>query len=432
MGLRPDIMPDYPNTPGQTEKSLHDLLVHLYDPTYRPDDACLALTGCQTQPSLNCMRAAVTQAIEALHPTPEVPANARQWRLYHLLRERFVQGLTQEVTAEFLGLTTRHLRREEQEAVLLLAQHLRDTVSAAPSSAPVVPAAPSTPAAGDLPDWRAQVQQEVAALQKNAPLHVADVAAAMRSAAELSMTLAAQHNVQVIPHDGGIQAAGIRPPTLAAIHPSVLHQALVMAMGALLEHMAGGGTLTLGAGRAGGQIVVTLTGSPVPADAHPDIDPICAILTTQDCKIETQAAENGLALRLTLTPADQATVLVVDDNLDMVYLYRRYSTGTRFVIEHLADSQALFSRIETDQPDIVVLDVMLPDSDGWQLLSQLHASTNTRRIPVIICSVIKSEQLALALGACLYLPKPVSRNEFLAALERAAALALSPGAQQQL
>src|SRR5665811_854829 len=118
-------MPDYSMTPEQTEKSLHDLLAHLYDPTYRPDEVCLTLTGCRTQRSLDCVRTAITQAVDTLRPARDMPANARQRRLYQLLNDRFVQGLTQDVTAERLGLTTRHLRREEQEAVMLLAQRLQ-------------------------------------------------------------------------------------------------------------------------------------------------------------------------------------------------------------------------------------------------------------------------------------------------------------------
>lgn len=61
---------------------------------------------------------------------------------------------------------------------------------------------------------------------------------------------------------------------------------------------------------------------------------------------------------------------------------------------------------------------MLPDTDGWKLLSELRESPKTRDTPIIICSVIREEKLALALGATLYLPKPVQRLEFTQALDR--------------
>ena len=74
---------------------------------------------------------------------------------------------------------------------------------------------------------------------------------------------------------------------------------------------------------------------------------------------------------------------------------------------------------EEIKPDIIVLDVMLPDVDGWELLSQLHEHPLTRSVPVIVCSVVGEEDLALALGAKVYLPKPVRRQQFLQALDQA-------------
>ena len=193
-------------------------------------------------------------------------------------------------------------------------------------------------------------------------------------------------------------------------------------MGFLLEQMQGG-QLVLSAERSSSQIR-HLGGRRLTATATiPSVDPIQEILTTQGGHIETVAEPGRMSLRLSLVPADQVHVLVVDDNLDMVYLYRRYAAGTRFVIEHLTDSQTLFEHIEAHPPDVIVLDIMLPDNDGWQLLTQLHEYPSTRSVPVVICSVIKGEQLALALGASLYLPKPVSRSDFIQAMERAAASA---------
>ena len=68
-----------------------------------------------------------------------------------------------------------------------------------------------------------------------------------------------------------------------------------------------------------------------------------------------------------------------------------------------------------------MLDILLPDVDGWELLSQLHSSPSTRPIPVIICSIVRENELASCLGAVQYLPKPVHRQDFIRALDRALA-----------
>jgi CheY-like chemotaxis protein len=74
--------------------------------------------------------------------------------------------------------------------------------------------------------------------------------------------------------------------------------------------------------------------------------------------------------------------------------------------------------IEAIPPDVIVLDVMLPDVDGWNLLLDLHEHPATRSIPVIVCSVVREENLAMSLGAALYLSKPVSPRQFIRALDQ--------------
>jgi CheY-like chemotaxis protein len=59
---------------------------------------------------------------------------------------------------------------------------------------------------------------------------------------------------------------------------------------------------------------------------------------------------------------------------------------------------------------------MMPEMDGWELLQRLRTAPQTAATPVIICSVFNDPELAYSLGASLFLPKPVKRDEVLAAL----------------
>jgi CheY-like chemotaxis protein len=68
-----------------------------------------------------------------------------------------------------------------------------------------------------------------------------------------------------------------------------------------------------------------------------------------------------------------------------------------------------------------VLDVLLPDTDGWELLTYLHEHPATRALPILVASVVHGEELALALGATAYLSKPVRRQQFIQALDQARA-----------
>jgi CheY-like chemotaxis protein len=69
-----------------------------------------------------------------------------------------------------------------------------------------------------------------------------------------------------------------------------------------------------------------------------------------------------------------------------------------------------------EKPDLVVLDVMLPDMDGWEVLQALKADPATCDIPVLVCSALREEKRSVAKGADGYLQKPVLYEDFLEAL----------------
>jgi len=104
-----------------------------------------------------------------------------------------------------------------------------------------------------------------------------------------------------------------------------------------------------------------------------------------------------------------------------VSLYRSYVEGTRYRIVHLSQVAQLLPTVEIHEPDVIVLDIMLPEpeTDGWELLVGLHDHAATKSVPVVVCSVVREERLALDLGAAVYVPKPVRRTQFVAALDEA-------------
>jgi CheY-like chemotaxis protein len=209
----------------------------------------------------------------------------------------------------------------------------------------------------------------------------------------------------------------VPPNLIVAMHPSALRQILFTAVEKLAQAMSSG-QITLDAGREEEHVRITITGYPVTAKGPPNSDLIREILAAQGGSIEARLEDNRIFFGVELPSAGRVTVLVVDDNADLVHFYRRYIAGTRYQILHIAEGQSAFETIQNSQPDIVVLDVMLPDIDGWELLTHLRQHPATRAIPVVVCSVVRRAELALALGATLYVPKPVRRQEFIQALDR--------------
>jgi PAS domain S-box-containing protein len=68
-------------------------------------------------------------------------------------------------------------------------------------------------------------------------------------------------------------------------------------------------------------------------------------------------------------------------------------------------------------PDVILLDIQLPDRSGWEVLAQLKADERVRAIPVVVVSVVDDRAHALALGAAAYLVKPISRQQLQDALD---------------
>ena len=108
-------------------------------------------------------------------------------------------------------------------------------------------------------------------------------------------------------------------------------------------------------------------------------------------------------------PADETTgklILIVEDDADIARLIQVYlrRAGYRAVIA--PDATTALQRARDDAPDLITLDVMLPDADGFTLLEWLKEDAATRGIPVVMLSMLPDEGTGERLGAVDYIVKP--------------------------
>jgi CheY-like chemotaxis protein len=132
--------------------------------------------------------------------------------------------------------------------------------------------------------------------------------------------------------------------------------------------------------------------------------------------------ERPFSAELVLPVLGQVPVLAIDDNTDTLQLLRRYLSGTRYRFVAVRDPNEALTVAGEAAAQIIVLDVMLPGVDGWELLGRLREHPKTRDVPIIVCTILPEEELALTLGAASFIRKPVSRGAFLWALDRQLAL----------
>jgi DNA-binding response OmpR family regulator len=100
-------------------------------------------------------------------------------------------------------------------------------------------------------------------------------------------------------------------------------------------------------------------------------------------------------------------VLIAEDDPDTLVILRVNLNAAGMEPMLAGDGYTALERIESESPDALLLDVLLPGIDGWQVLEQLHA--NGDPVPVIVCSGkdnVHDLQRARELGAVAYLVKP--------------------------
>jgi signal transduction histidine kinase/CheY-like chemotaxis protein len=119
----------------------------------------------------------------------------------------------------------------------------------------------------------------------------------------------------------------------------------------------------------------------------------------------------------------QKTVLIVDDDEGVRELLAFELKPHGLKILQASDGKKGLEMARAEKPDAILLDVLMPNLDGWQALRALKESPDTRSIPVVIVSVVENRALAISLGAVEHLVKPVDRPALLLALSRAGVLA---------
>jgi CheY-like chemotaxis protein len=111
-----------------------------------------------------------------------------------------------------------------------------------------------------------------------------------------------------------------------------------------------------------------------------------------------------------------SSILIIDDNQGLVKLLRRYLSDQACQVVHADNGREGLHAAQDMIPDAIILDVMMPEMDGWEFLQRLRNHPKTADVPVIICSVVNDPDLAYSLGASVVLEKPVSRRIILEAM----------------
>ena len=114
-----------------------------------------------------------------------------------------------------------------------------------------------------------------------------------------------------------------------------------------------------------------------------------------------------------LTENQQKTILVVDDEPHIRELLRQELEGVGYQVQEAKDGMDALEKVKVAPPDLIILDVMMPNINGFDLAAVLKNNPATMNIPTIILSIIQDQERGYRLGIDRYLRKPIDTNVLL-------------------
>lgn len=110
----------------------------------------------------------------------------------------------------------------------------------------------------------------------------------------------------------------------------------------------------------------------------------------------------------------QRTIMVVDDNPDIITIVKTILEGKGYRVMSASSGQELLNMLNGQKPDLIILDIMMPEMDGLEVLSRLKGVTETVSIPVILLTAKVQYEDVLGgykLGADYYITKPFTSTQ---------------------
>ena len=119
---------------------------------------------------------------------------------------------------------------------------------------------------------------------------------------------------------------------------------------------------------------------------------------------------------------DRKKVVCIEDELEMIELVKLILGRNKFDVVGAVGGQEGLDRISETKPDLVLLDLMMPEMDGWEVYQKMKASEDMRDIPVIVVTA-KAQSIDRVLGLHIarvndYITKPFGPQELLESVER--------------
>ena len=330
--------------------------------------------------------------IKQLKPSSAVPPSSLAWRVYNALELRYVRAMTQIEAASELNISLRQLRREQDRGIEAIA-----ILTFSPVCVP-------EPNGSSMVARATPVDTQVLAAGENEFMRLDDL---IRSVFDLIDPLLHAKDVHLI--------VSLPSPTPVFWNNRVvIRQLLIMSVSWMIKQAEHENINILGEVQDGFVKLQFMRDHDLASP--PEQEYVILQHMAREVGIDMRlsaACIDKQNLILTIPISNRQQVLMVDDNLDTVELTRRYLADSPFDLVAIHRSEDTIPKAQTLQPKCIVLDVMMPGRDGWEILALLKSHPDTMHIPVVVCSVLRNPELAFALGATAVLQRPHTAQQLL-------------------
>ena len=338
----------------------------------------------------------ILMAIEQLKPNDTVPASSPAWRVYKILKLRYVERLIVKEMEVSLILGGRQIRREILRAIDELTSYLwlrwdleeNDDLEGSLSE-------------GENGAAESSLSRFIGNPQPHPLLEMCE-----------SVLSILQQSREVKFHQVRINIPATLP--FVTVDRSLFRQVLLTSITKAVYGQPNNSVQITATSQPKIVLFTILAGPQEPEWESTDLQSMFKLLSRTGITVDRFLAKsNEFSLQLSLPTSQEHTILLIDDDENALHLFQRYLSGQPHRLISVRDSSSAIAIAEQERPAIILLDVLLPNIDGWEVLQSLKTNPMTRKIPVIICSALYRPEIASSLGAEGYLKKPIIQRDLL-------------------
>lgn len=382
-------------------------LTNLYDPIHLQRSPLTALLQRVSPPAppgqeARALRQFLIEAIEQLAPAANVPLQSGERRGYEALRGRYVNQISIAELAKSLAISERQLRRDLRRGLEALTAIVAGLLSLSED-------------AEDQASAAAPALSEAARLGTQAG--AVNLCEEARNVQALVSGLAREAGATLL--DGGLPES-----VVVRANRVILRQVLVSLYSRMIQSHPGQSITATVSVAADDYAELTLRSASAGERVSPDAvqsELVCLLggaVSVASGRETTGQHTDDICLRLPCMPTH--SVLLVDDNEGLHRLLRRYLSGLPYRLLSAYSADEGYALACEERPAVILLDIMMPNRDGWELLGLLQSATETRDTPIVICSVLEQQALARSLAVHAYLRKPVDQKALVNLLQQLA------------